>query len=274
VSLGVGKFLSPVGEESLRRVRSTALEVKERVSRLIENGGFKRPETRIAFPEEQRLNLLSLSDDCDVRNFRIYDRNGRATDTFDSGEFPEHISEMRGGESFAKFPYLTRLGFPDGILMVGPLARFFAEDGPLADEELKDFELAGHFSDKSGLTLESFDVCRLLEIFWAAKRILELLRDVNLNDVARKVDTSVSGKGIGVVEAPRGVLLHTYLINRGVLEKARLLVATQFNNACINLLLRDIAEKHAHKDGLSEEGEYLIGRCVRLFDPCLSCATH
>jgi NAD-reducing hydrogenase large subunit len=68
--------------------------------------------------------------------------------------------------------------------------------------------------------------------------------------------------------------VHTYLINRGILEKARLLVATQFNNAFINLLLRNIAEKHALKDGLSEEGEFLIGRCVRLFDPCLSCATH
>jgi NAD-reducing hydrogenase large subunit len=59
-----------------------------------------------------------------------------------------------------------------------------------------------------------------------------------------------------------------------IMEKARLLVATRFNNACINLLLREIAESHAGTDGLSEEGYYLIGRCVRLFDPCLSCATH
>jgi coenzyme F420-reducing hydrogenase alpha subunit len=58
------------------------------------------------------------------------------------------------------------------------------------------------------------------------------------------------------------------------LERARLLVATQFNNAYINLLIHDLAEKHLEGDNLSPKGEWLIGRCIRLFDPCLSCATH
>ncbi|MEW6570396.1 MAG: nickel-dependent hydrogenase large subunit [Nitrospirota bacterium] len=88
------------------------------------------------------------------------------------------------------------------------------------------------------------------------------------------VDFKVSGQGIGVLEAPRGVLVHNYLVNRGLIERARLLVATQFNNAFINLLLRDIAEKNLEGDRISAEGEKLIGRCVRIFDPCLSCATH
>jgi coenzyme F420-reducing hydrogenase alpha subunit len=52
------------------------------------------------------------------------------------------------------------------------------------------------------------------------------------------------------------------------------MVATQFNNAYINLLIRDLAEKHLDGDNISQEGEKLIGRCVRIFDPCLSCATH
>lgn len=274
VSLGVGKFLSGIGEETIRQVREKAEEVRDRVGRLISTGKFERPEQRIAFPKEQRLNLLTFSENSDHKSFRIYDRQGKNTDSFDYDEFPEYISEMRGGESFAKFPYLTRLGFPEGILVVGPLARFFAEDGPLSDPDVAGFDLADTFKDKSRLTLESFDVCRLLEIYWAARKILELLGEVDVGDVNHEVDTSVSGKGIGVLEAPRGVLVHTYLVNRGTLEKARLLVATQFNNACINLLLREIAESHAGADGLSEEGEYLIGRCVRLFDPCLSCATH
>jgi len=54
----------------------------------------------------------------------------------------------------------------------------------------------------------------------------------------------------------------------------RLLVATQFNNAYINLVLRDLAERHVDGDGLSEAGEQIIARCVRVFDPCLTCATH
>jgi coenzyme F420-reducing hydrogenase alpha subunit len=83
-----------------------------------------------------------------------------------------------------------------------------------------------------------------------------------------------SGQGIGVLEAPRGILMHSYLVNQGKIERMRLMVATQFNNAYINLLLRDLAEKHLIGDSISPEGEKLIGRCVRIFDPCLSCATH
>ncbi len=274
VSLDVGRFLQPIDAQTIHQVKETATEVKERVSRLIQTGKFQRPESRIPFPEDQRLNLLSVRDKDTGPQFCICDRKSRITDIFQGDEFTDHISEMRGGDSLAKVPYLTRLGFPDGILMVGPLARFLAEDGPLADEEIKALNMADIFRDKSGLTLETFDVCRLLEIFWAAKRILKLCQDLDLNDIRHRVDTNLSGKGMGVIEAPRGVLVHTYLVNRGILEKARLLVATQFNNAFINLLLRDIAERHALRDCLSEEGEYLIGRCVRLFDPCLSCATQ
>ena len=87
-------------------------------------------------------------------------------------------------------------------------------------------------------------------------------------------DLKASGHGIGVLEAPRGILMHSYLVNQGKIERMRLMVATQFNNAYINLLLRDIAEKHLNGDSISPEGERLIGRCVRIFDPCLSCATH
>ena len=88
------------------------------------------------------------------------------------------------------------------------------------------------------------------------------------------VDLAGSGRGIGVVEAPRGVLVHNYLVNRGTIEKMRLLVATQFNNAYINLVLRDLAESYVNGNGLSGAGEQIIARCVRVFDPCLTCATH
>ena len=128
--------------------------------------------------------------------------------------------------------------------------------------------------DRKSLTLESYDACRLLEIYWAAKRILRLLDKVDLSRMSAEVDMKASGQGIGVLEAPRGILMHSYLVNQGKIERMRLLVATQFNNAYINLLLRDLAEKHLDGDSVSPEGEKLIGRCVRIFDPCLSCATH
>ena len=117
-------------------------------------------------------------------------------------------------------------------------------------------------------------MCRILEVYWAAKRILALLDKVDLSEAGEKPDFQVNGKGIGTLEAPRGILVHSYLINKGYIEKLRLLVATQFNNAYINLLITDLAQKHLDGGAISPTGEQLIGRCVRLLDPCLSCATH
>ena len=196
------------------------------------------------------------------------------TASFNSDEFPDHVAEMRAEWSFAKFPYLKRFGFPQGILLVGPLARSYQENGPLKDSELQEFQLVRRLGDRTSMSLESFDSCRLLEIFWAAKRILGLLEDVSLNELARVEYAEASGQGIGVLEAPRGTLIHNYIVNRGLLERAKLLVATQFNNAYINMLIRDLAEKHIEGNQLSQKGEWLIGHCIRLFDPCLSCATH
>jgi coenzyme F420-reducing hydrogenase alpha subunit len=145
----------------------------------------------------------------------------------------------------------------------------------LDEPELADFELTQALSNPAALHLDYLDECRLLEIFWAAKQILNRIDQVDLTQMEPDgVDLEGSGRGIGVVEAPRGVLVHNYLVNRGAIEKMRLLVATQFNNAYINLVLRDLAESYVDGDSLSEAGEQIIARCVRVFDPCLTCATH
>jgi NAD-reducing hydrogenase large subunit len=182
---------------------------------------------------------------------------------------------MRVDWSLAKFPYLADLGFPDGILLVGPLSRLTLEGGVLDDPELTGYELTHWLSDPAARALDALDECRLLEILWAARQILVHLDEVDLGQMeAGDVDLQGSGQGIGVVEAPRGTLVHNYAIHRGTLERMRLLVATQFNNATINLVLQDLAERHVDGEGLTKAGEQIVAQCVRVFDPCLTCATH
>jgi NAD-reducing hydrogenase large subunit len=193
---------------------------------------------------------------------------------FSRSEFLNNISELRADWTLAKFPYLTKFGFPAGIILVGPLSRSFLENSALYDPKLQDLDLTNMLKDHTSLTLESYDACRLIEIYWAAQRILTLLDGIDLSKISVDFDPKVSGQGIGVIEAPRGILMHHYLVNQGRIERMRLMVATQFNNSYINLLLRDLAEKYFDGESISQEGENLIGRCVRIFDPCLSCATH
>jgi NAD-reducing hydrogenase large subunit len=274
VSLGLGGFLVTPTADDLEEVRKIALQVKEEALKFIHAGQPALSKTEIAFPPEQQVNLLAYDGEGGRGQFQAFDRQGRVLATFAYNEFSTHVSEMAAEWSFAKFPYLTRFGFPQGILLVGPLARSCLAGGPLKDPEMAGLDLARHSLNRESLTLENLDVCRLLEIFWAARRILSLLAEIREVSPLAPLDTQASGQGFGILEAPRGTLIHNYIVNRGCLERARLLVATQFNNAYINLLIHDLAEKHLEGDRLSPKGEWLIGRCIRLFDPCLSCATH
>jgi len=276
VALGVGRFNILPTAEDLNELRSIASGVKETAGRLIGHldKQYQR-EVHIPFPVGHGVNFLSYGDGNGQGCFRASDREGELVEEFDRETFGDHVSEMRADWSLAKFPYLTRLGFPDGILLVGPLSRLFQEGGVLDDPELASFELTQWLRNPAALHLDYLDECRLLEIFWAAKQILNHLDEVDLTQMAAdSLDLEGSGRGIGVVEAPRGVLVHNYLVSRGTMERMRLLVATQFNNAYINLVLRDLAERHVDGDGISDAGEQIIARCVRVFDPCLTCATH
>ena len=225
----------------IEEIRSIAVDVKERTLRLIQNiGNIHCNSKSISFPVDQPLNFVAYNSD---DNFRVYNQNGALQYQFSREEFMDNISELRTDWTLAKFPYLTRLGFPSGIMLVGPLSRSFQEDSPLNDPDLAELNLTGYLGDRSSLTLESYDACRLLEIFGAAKKILRLLEDVDLKNMSVEADLKASGQGTGVLEAPRGILMHHYLVNQGRIERMRLLVATQFNNAYINLFLRDLAEK-------------------------------
>lgn len=273
VSLGIGRFLIQPTPKDMQDIRTIARNVKENISALILQTDKRLfGQKGVAFPEDVQMNFLAYEEDHDM--LRVYHNTGDAIEEFIPDEFEEHISEVRSEWSFAKFPYLTRLGFPAGITLVGPLSRSFTEGSFINDPELSRIEVVQRLKERHGLFLEHYDICRLLEIFWASKQIIKLVDEIDLSETTSAVDIESSGQGIGVVEAPRGLLVHNYLINRGCIERIELLVATQFNNAFINLVLKDLAREHLNGDELSKEGEHIISRFVRIFDPCISCATH
>lgn len=275
VTTGIGCFSAEPDEKDLREIRSIAADVMERSLPLMrELSAVHLSAQRIMFPADQQVNFVVYDGAPHKEEFRVFDRTGNLRLRFGRGEFMDNVAELRTEWTLAKFPYLTAYGFPAGIMLVGPLSRSFQENGFLSDRDLADLELANIVRERPSLTLESYDACCLLEIYWAAKKIVHLVDEVDLSQMRADVDVKASGQGIGVLEAPRGILMHRYLVNQGRIERMRLMVATQFNNAYINLLLRELAEKYLDGERIAPEGEKLIGRCVRIFDPCLSCATH
>jgi len=81
-------------------------------------------------------------------------------------------------------------------------------------------------------------------------------------------------EGVGVIEAPRGTLLHHYHINDdGLITHANLIVSTTHNNTAMNEAVRQVAATHFDGRALSEGLLNSLEVAVRAYDPCLSCAT-
>jgi F420-non-reducing hydrogenase large subunit len=81
---------------------------------------------------------------------------------------------------------------------------------------------------------------------------------------------------VGVVEAPRGVLIHHYVTDdKGLVQKANLLVGTAHNYGSIALSVKKAAQA-ALGPGLEITEGLLNGieMAFRAYDPCFGCATH
>ena len=144
-------------------------------------------------------------------------------------------------------------------------------DTPLADGFLtrlrKEFGTPAH-------PILLFDLCRGIELVYALERAAELL-DQPLNDA----DTDVpylpkDGEGWGLVEAPRGPLIHHYVIEGGKIKVGEFIIPTVHNMLAIERALRVAAERYITEDSVNMELEKAVGRVVRAFDPCIACATH
>jgi len=82
-----------------------------------------------------------------------------------------------------------------------------------------------------------------------------------------------AGRGIGVVEAPRGLLIHDYTLdNNGKCVKANCVVPTNQNHENIQKDLEAFAPTLLDKS--KEEIEHNLEMLVRAYDPCISCSTH
>jgi NAD-reducing hydrogenase large subunit len=84
-----------------------------------------------------------------------------------------------------------------------------------------------------------------------------------------------ANEGIGIIEAPRGLLIHHYRVNDdGAMAWANLIVATGHNNLAIGKSIRQVSERFIDGTKLTEGMINRVSAVIRAFDPCLSCSTH
>jgi NAD-reducing hydrogenase large subunit len=83
-------------------------------------------------------------------------------------------------------------------------------------------------------------------------------------------------EGIGIIEAPRGTLIHHYTVDeKGSITRCNLIVSTTHNNEAMNRAVQWVAQNVLDRQQKITDGMLnQIEIAIRAFDPCLSCATH
>ena len=207
---------------------------------------------------------------------RLIDRDGNLLEQFNGEDYLDYIQEHVQDWSYLKFPYYKKLGWPDGVYRVAPLGRLNVADcisTPLADEELKKFKALASGPVEPSLYMH---YARLIEDIYAAERARELLEDPDIlsTDIISESNV-ITGEGVGVIEAPRGTLMHHYWTDEnGQITKVNLIVATGHNNWAMSQSVESVAKEFVDGRNLTEGMLNRVEAAIRAYDPCLSCSTH
>ena len=135
-------------------------------------------------------------------------------DHVDYDRYWEQISEDVKAWSYMKFPFFRALGPDDGWYRVGPLTRVTCCDfipTPLADRERREF--LAFDAGRAALATLGFHWARMIEMLHAAEAIKDLLHDDDLLGSDLMAGGKREARGVGVIEAPRGTLIHHYRVD-------------------------------------------------------------
>ena len=204
---------------------------------------------------------------------RVTGPKGEKAAEFPVADYAKFLEETTFDDSYMKKVTL-KLGGSSHRFRVGPVARLNAADtmgSEWAEKARQDY--FGHFGRPVHHAAANFEA-RLVEVIAACEHLKTLLQSpLVLSGPFRNEVKKAPVEAAGSVEAPRGVLIHHYVPDeKGRVKEANLIVATQNNYLAIDETLRQAAE---HYDG-KPEAEFANGleHAIRIFDPCLACATH
>jgi F420-non-reducing hydrogenase large subunit len=213
---------------------------------------------------------------------RLMDAEGKYEE-FEYNDYLDYIAEHIEPWAFVKFPYAKKAGKfsmdldnPVGIYRTNTLARANVADKittPLAQKELAEFrETFGRPVQQTLL----YNWARLIELLYSTELVIQLLNEPDITGIKTRVPvTPRAARGVGVVEAPRGTLIHDYTTDdKGMITKCNLIVGTTHNNGPINMSVKQAAQTLIKNGVYDETILNEVEMSIRAYDPCLSCASH
>lgn len=218
---------------------------------------------------------------------KVIDPAGNSVHEFAPEDYLNYIEEKVQPWSYMKFPYLKQIGYPDGNYRVGPMARLNVINNVPTENAS---EMFAEYKENFGLAQNPllYHYARLIELMYSAERAVQLLEDDSITgtdirqplteQLMTKAEAKESGetrRGVGMIEATRGMLIHDFETDAaGFINRANLIVSTGQNNLAIDIGVRETAKKLIHGEEVSEGLKNQLEMIIRAYDVCLSCATH
>lgn len=219
------------------------------------------------FVRETEFVSLKGEKEYPVMGGRIMSSDGIARS---NKEYQTVTNEYVDKNNTSKWTKLSRQSYA-----VGALARFNNNYNLLHPEAVKVAKMFGLEPVCHNPFMNN--VAQIVESFHSAYEIVRLIDEVMDSSLkATMVNVKpAAGEGVGIVEAPRGILFHHYKYDSsGRIEKANCVVPTTQNNANIHYDIKSFVKQFAVKGMTDEKLELLSSMLVRSYDPCLSCAVH
>ena len=157
--------------------------------------------------------------------------------------------------------------------MVGALARFNINHEqllPRAKRAAKELGLSAPCHNPFMIT-----AAQIVESVHVVQDSLNIIDQILARGLAEEDNTVKvrAGRGIGAVEAPRGILFHDYTYDdNGVLTKANCIIPTNQNHNNIQKDMEGLVPLILSQP--EDEIRHTLEMLVRAYDPCISCSAH
>ncbi|MEJ2252844.1 MAG: Ni/Fe hydrogenase subunit alpha [Nitrospirota bacterium] len=181
-------------------------------------------------------------------------------------DYPEYIEETQVPHANAK----RNMVKGRGALMVGALARTNLKFAQLHDDAKAAAAGVGFGPPADNPFLNN--LAQAVEVVHVLSRMIEILATLPGGRPWVEVRPR-EGEGSALTEAPRGLLFHSYTLDRrGHVVRANIVTPTAHNFMGLEENLRKLIEKHAGEE--KDEIALLSEMLVRAYDPCFSCSVH
>jgi coenzyme F420-reducing hydrogenase alpha subunit len=227
------------------------------------------------------FDLLDLLHECNFRFERKTNFVALCTNDF---SFLEGMIKSSDGVEIAEedyWDYLNRVVIPYSQAtgfkfegkeyMVGAAARLALNKDALHRETKKDAQK--YISIFPSFNVYHNNLAQAVEILHSIDHSIEILETTEFKEEPRPEVKVKAGKGVGVVEAPRGTLYHMIdLTSDGKIRYGNFVIPTAQNQIKMENDIRILVEQMLDKD--KHEIQHEIEKLIRAYDPCMSCASH